>query len=108
MSSNSSVRSTTAPGDIARFFPTWYGEGSTICGIRGGDAMSETNARAPRTKFIPAVSIAAFHAAGLVTGEFDGDMASMRLSTTNSTRCADAQSRRASSTSVVAVLPLTR
>jgi hypothetical protein len=67
-SSNASVRSTTAPGVTARSFPTVNLDMSTLAGSRGGVARSRTRLRAPRTKFAPPVSIAAFSAAGFDHG----------------------------------------
>jgi hypothetical protein len=68
MSSNISVRSTTAPGVAAMFSPRRYGVRSTMLGIRGGADMSLMKFAAPRRKFRPAVSTPALSACGLVSG----------------------------------------
>src|SRR6266536_2730755 len=68
MSSKTSVRATTAPGVTARSAPISNASGATIVGMRGGEAISETKARVPRTRLRPPLSMYAFHAAGLRYG----------------------------------------
>ena len=96
ISSNTSVRSTTAPGVTARSAPTLNASGSTIDGIRGGAAMSAAKCRRPATTLPPPVSIAAFSAAGLSTGLLLGASASITLRSTKPARSVSAQSRSAS------------
>ncbi len=96
MSSNTGVRSTTAPGVIARSPPTSNASGSTIVGIRGGVAMSRARLAAPRAKLRPPVSMKAFSAVGFVKGPFDGASASRTFSAAKRTRRSARQSRFAS------------
>jgi hypothetical protein len=108
MSSNAGRRRTTAPGVRARFSPTAKADVSTMDGIRGGRDMSPANLRAPRTKFMPPVSIAAFRTAGFSTGLLLGAAASSRFSATKRTRRSAFQSRSASQTSWSTVRPVAR
>ena len=96
ISSNTSVRATTAPGVTARSTPTLNASGSTIDGIRGGLATSAAKCRRPARALPPPVSIAAFSAAGLSTGLLLGASASIRLRSTKPTRSVSDQSRSAS------------
>src|SRR6266536_3251769 len=73
ISSNTSVRNTTAPGVAPRLSPTAKSEPSTICGMRGALAMSRSRFSPPRRKFIPPLSIAALNEAGFNTGTLLGD-----------------------------------
>ena len=88
--------------------PTLNCDGSTLAGSRGGDDMSRAKLRAPRTKFAPPVSIAAFSAAGLVSAKFVGASASKTFSAANRTRRSSWRSEPASSISPSSVRPAAR
>ena len=108
ISSNTSVRSTTAPGVTAMLRPTSNAEESTISGIRGAVARSRSRLTPPRTRLTPPVSMAALADAGLTSGRLLGDSASMRFSAANRTRLSSRQSSAASLTSCSAVCPAAR
>jgi hypothetical protein len=108
ISSNCSVRRTTAPGVIAMLRPTWKDAESTICGTRGAEARSRTRLNPPRSRLSPAVSMTAFADAGFTTGMLLGDIASTTLSTRKRTRCSSRPHRPASATSRPAVSPVAR
>ena len=108
ISSNMSVRSTTAPGVTAMSSPTANASGSTIDGTRGGVAKSRTSRRPPATRLPPPVSIARLSTFGLSTGLLLGDDASTRLSTMKPIRCPSPQPRSASATSPRAASPAAR
>jgi hypothetical protein len=86
ISSNTSVRSTTAPGVTATVRPTSNGDGSTISGMRGGVAMSRSKLRLPRARLPPAVSMTAFADDGFTSGTLLGDNASTTFSMRKRTR----------------------
>ena len=86
MSSNSSVRSTTAPGVTARSSPTVNAFVSTIAGMCGGLRRSCTRLALPCTRLRPPVSSVAFSAAGLSAGKFVGASASRTFSALKRTR----------------------
>ena len=108
ISSNTSVRKTTAPGVFARSSPTVNASGSTIVGTRGGDARSDTNCFSPRTALRPPVSMAAFSDSGLTTGTLLGARASTRFVAVNRIRSSSFHSRSASSISSQAVRAVAR
>ena len=96
MSSQTSVRATTAPGVTARSLPTWNASGSTMVGMCGAEDMSEMKARTPRRRLRPPLSMYAFHATGLRYGLLLGADAAMRLVSTNFSRSLSRQSSSAS------------
>ena len=96
MSSQTSVRATTDPGVTARSLPTWNASRFTMVGMCGEEVMSEANARIPRTRLRPPVSIYAFRAAGLRYGLLLGADAAIRLVSTNFSRVLSRQSSSAS------------
>ena len=99
ISSNTSVRSTTAPGETARLPPMVNADVSTICGMRGAVAMSRNRFSPPRAKFSPAVSTAALTEAGFSNGTLLGASAANRFSARNRTRRSSRQSSSPSSMS---------
>jgi hypothetical protein len=107
-SSNTGVRSTTAPGVAPMFCPTVNAERSTIEGMRGGCAMSRVKLRAPRARLRPPVSTVALSTAGLVSGAFVGASASTAFSSAKRTRRSLVQSRPASSISPSTAAPVAR
>ena len=107
-SSNTGVRSTTAPGVTAMSSPTVNADVSTIDGMRGGLAMSRAKFAAPRAKLRPPVSSAAFSTAGLVSGALEGASASSTFSTAKRTWRSLRQSSPASSISPSTAWPAAR
>ena len=107
-SSNTGVRSTTAPGVTAMLSPTSNAEVSTIDGIRGGLDMSRAKFAIPRTKFWPPVSSATFITAGFDSGALEGASASSRFSAANRTCRSLRQSRPASLISPSTACPAAR
>ncbi len=99
ISSQMSVRATTAPGVTARSRPTSNASGDTIAGIRGAVERSDASARAPRTALSPPVSMSAFQATGLTSGLLLGAAASTRFRTMNPARSASRQPSSASASS---------
>ena len=93
MSSNSSVRSTTAPGVTARSSPTVNAFVSTIAGMCGGLRRSWTRLALPCTRLRPPVSSVAFSAAGFSAGKFVGASASRTFSALKRTRRSARSSR---------------
>ncbi len=79
-----------------------------MAGTLGAAAMSDANARSPRTALSPPVSTSAFHAPGFSTGLLLGAAASTTLCTTNPTRSPSRQPRSASSSSDCASAPPAR
>jgi hypothetical protein len=67
ISSNNSVRRTTAPGVAAMLTPISNPSRSTLAGSRGDEAMSRAKLRAPRARLAPRCSPVARSAAGLVS-----------------------------------------
>ena len=108
MSSQTSVRATTDPGVTARSLPTWNASPSTMVGMCGEEAMSETKARIPRTRLRPPVSMYAFHAAGLRYGLLLGADAAIRLVSTNFSRVLSRQPSSASASRSWALRPRAR
>ena len=76
ISSNTGVRSTTAPGVTARSSPTENSSLATMLGTRGATAMSPTRFRRPRTMLAPPVLTTSLSAAGFSHGRFEGAAAS--------------------------------
>src|SRR3954452_9283241 len=108
ISSNTSVRNTTAPGVAARSSPTVNASGSTIEGTRGGLVRSRSIRRRPRTTLAPPVSMTAFTDSGFRTGTLLGARASTRFVAVNRMRSSSCQSRSASSMSSQAVRAVAR
>ena len=108
MSSNSSVRSTTAPGVTARSSPTVNAFVSTIAGMCGGLRRSWTRLALPCTRLRPPVSSVAFSAAGLSAGKFVGASASRTFSALKRTRRSARSSSPASEIRSSTVLPAAR
>ena len=108
ISSNTSVRRTTAPGLTPRLPPTAKADVSTICGIRGGWARSFTRFSPPRTKLSPPDSRAARTDSGLTTATLLGASAWSRLSARNRTRWSSRQPSSAPVISSSTVRPVAR
>ena len=108
MSSSTSERKTTAPGVVARVWPTSNASGSTMLGTRGAVTLSRTRFRSPDSTLPPPVSIAAFHATGLISGLLLGAMASKTFSRTKLTRSLSRQPSSASATRASAVVSAAR
>ena len=79
MSSPTSSRCTTAPGDSARSLPTSNASRSTIEGMPPLLRTSPTKLRTPRTRLLPPVSNARLIAAGLVAKKLVGASALVRM-----------------------------
>jgi hypothetical protein len=108
MSSNTGVRSTTAPGVRARSVPTSKASAGTIEGTRGGPAMSRMRLPVPRRALPPPESIAAFQATGLSSGLLLGERASTRLLAMNVTRSESRHSIGTSCTRPSTAVPVAR
>ena len=109
ISSNTGVRSTTAPGRDRDVLADR--EGRRVDHRRDARRPATCRARscaAPRTKLRPPVSSAALSAAGLVSGALVGASASSTFSAAKRTRRSLRQSRPASSISPSTVLPAAR
>ena len=86
ISSKTSVRSTTAPGDVAIVSPRRKGRRSTVLGMAPLWRTSPARARAPLARLAPFVVTAARSAAGLPSNVLVGARASTTWPTTNRPR----------------------
>ena len=107
MSSSTSVRSTTAPGDVATVSPRRNGRRSTVFGMPPLWRTSSASARAPLAMLAPFVSTAFRIAAGLPSRLLVGASASTTWPTTNRARPSLLSSRpsRPTVSSATAVAP---
>ena len=104
ISSNTSVRSTTAPGVAAMLRPTSKADRSTISGMRGGDAMSRSELRRRRGRgSCRRCRSAALAEAGFSSGTLLGARPRPGSPTRTASASSSRQSRSASATSSSAV-----